>query len=767
MKGLKKLGLCCCLGGLLSSSANGAGIDLLPIRADGDYAINGHEIILEGGGQKVILEIRVADWDPAELKAWQAVLESNGYSSGLRGTLTPYMPTCTTDADCEALLGPLGNGGARGGCGVPGVPPGFCAAGWIDNTNTNYVFAGEAELPAVDVSVLDYRYGSLLFAPPYVPDPGAPRYAGTLALDVPLDALGTFTVGLVTDGSSMQNEYGSFITPLTLTPALITVHCLTNSDCGDGNECTDDACEEDGWCSHENNYDAEVYCCDPADRTLEVIDDGNSCTADTCNPETGEVSHVPVDDGIPCDELFCQDDETCQSGICTGGTPHDCSHLDDQCNTGVCNEDADQCERDPAPHEDDPCDDGRFCRDNTTCQSGDCTGGIPHDCSYLDDQCNTGTCYESLDECRPNPGPHEDDPCDDELFCNDNETCQAGICTGGSPHDCSHLDDQCNTGVCNEDADECQRDPAPHEEDPCEDGMYCSVGETCTAGVCDGGWPRDCDDQIECTEPDWCDEDGDTCVNPPDDTYCPDDGLWCNGEEYCNPQVGCDRTDPPCNGPCDDDRDICLCDPPMALIPAARYLAMAARPEGSDIAQAIQITPDCPGGVSKYVGAPSPVTVDPVHGAGWNTAPLVEDPLEAVFLTPPEWGNLLVYDEDIVPLTTYVVKADCGTPGSPGLSGPTAITTQKSGDTVGRNLGGEWSPPDGTVNIVDALATLDKFKNLPGAPPIWWVDMIHYRGGTTTCAPDLRVDIVDVLVCIEGFKGFGFPETTGCAVPCP
>lgn len=64
---------------------------------------------------------------------------------------------------------------------MPGVPAGFYAAGWIDNTDTDYVFAGKAELPTVDMSVLDYRYGSLLLAPPYVPDSATPRYAGTRA----------------------------------------------------------------------------------------------------------------------------------------------------------------------------------------------------------------------------------------------------------------------------------------------------------------------------------------------------------------------------------------------------------------------------------------------------------------------------------------------------------------------------------------------------------------------------------------------------------
>jgi len=46
----------------------------------------------------------------------------------------------------------------------------------------------------------------------------------------------------------------------------------------------------------------------------------------------------------------------------------------------------------------------------------------------------------------------------------------------------------------------------------CDDGLFCTVGESCIAGVCGGGLPRDCDDANECTE-DSCDEAGGICVN--------------------------------------------------------------------------------------------------------------------------------------------------------------------------------------------------------------------------------------------------------------
>ena len=46
--------------------------------------------------------------------------------------------------------------------------------------------------------------------------------------------------------------------------------------------------------------------------------------------------------------------------------------------------------------------------------------------------------------------------CDDGLFCTTGETCTAGVCGGGGATDCSGSADQCNDGVCNETTDACE-----------------------------------------------------------------------------------------------------------------------------------------------------------------------------------------------------------------------------------------------------------------------------------------------------------------------
>ena len=80
------------------------------------------------------------------------------------------------------------------------------------------------------------------------------------------------------------------------------------------------------------------------------------------------------------------------------------------------------------------------------------------------------------------------------------------------PLGCDEENDQC-TG-CVDDAD-------------CDDDLFCNGEETCVDNVCEAGTPVDCDDEVDCTV-DSCDEDTDACDNTPDDAEC-DDGLFCNG----------------------------------------------------------------------------------------------------------------------------------------------------------------------------------------------------------------------------------------------
>ena len=108
---------------------------------------------------------------------------------------------------------------------------------------------------------------------------------------------------------------------------------------------------------------------------------------------------------------------------------------------------------------------------------------------------------------------------------------------------------------------------------------------------------------------------------------------------------------------------------------------------------------------------------------------------------------------------------DYGQEGSPRLSAEVTAITTLWGDTVGPYKAGlGWLPPDGSVDIIDVVGILDKFRNLPGAPPIHRVDLIAFGLG---CRPDRSINIIDASMALDAFRGFTYAESTGgCTGPC-
>ncbi|MFQ5496148.1 MAG: hypothetical protein ACE5EX_12300, partial [Phycisphaerae bacterium] len=88
----------------------GADVALVPVSASGVHTIEGNEIRLTGGGQRVVLELQISDWDPdldgtPRLSFYQLPIDSSGYTSGLSGTLSPAAEACTTSLDCHQTIG--------------------------------------------------------------------------------------------------------------------------------------------------------------------------------------------------------------------------------------------------------------------------------------------------------------------------------------------------------------------------------------------------------------------------------------------------------------------------------------------------------------------------------------------------------------------------------------------------------------------------------------------------------------------------------------
>jgi len=237
------------------------------------------------------------------------------------------------------------------------------------------------------------------------------------------------------------------------------------------------ACDDELFCTVEDACANGVCGGSPYDCSAS----SDQCNFGQCNEASDECESQPVTDGTACDdELFCTVDDVCTDGAC-GGPPYDCSASADQCNTGVCNETTARCEAKPLA-DGTACDDELFCTVDDVCTNGVC-GGSPYDCSASADQCNTGVCNETTDRCDAVPLSNGT-ACDDELFCTVDDVCTDGVC-GGSPHDCSASADQCNTGVCNETIDQCEAQPKA-DGTSCDDGNPCSHPDRCQEGRCEG-----------------------------------------------------------------------------------------------------------------------------------------------------------------------------------------------------------------------------------------------------------------------------------------
>jgi hypothetical protein len=204
----------------------------------------------------------------------------------------------------------------------------------------------------------------------------------------------------------------------------------------------------------------------------------------------GECVVVPDDDGIACDDdLFCTTNDTCQAGECVGGPPNDCGMTPPNCEEVSCDEDSDACTTVPLPNST-PCTHDNLCLLNTTCTNGVCGGGTLNDCFFapVPDDCHVSVCNPLNGMCEPVPG-NEGLACNDPNdLCTVDKTCAAGLCSGGSPKDCSSMTQGCILGVCDTATGQCIGQGIPDGQ-PCDDFDACTTGETCTTSMCGMGMP--------------------------------------------------------------------------------------------------------------------------------------------------------------------------------------------------------------------------------------------------------------------------------------
>jgi hypothetical protein len=92
---------------------------------------------------------------------------------------------------------------------------------------------------------------------------------------------------------------------------------------------------------------------------------------------------------------------------------------------------------------------------------------------------------------------------------------------------------------------------------------------------------------------------------------------------------------------------------------------------------------------------------------------------------------------------SYIIHADCGTPGTPGLSDPGSAETWARSNVDG--------DPGGAVNIVDLMLCIAGFQGDFSAVTM---DMADQMGvDAPSCQPDQVLNLTDIMQVILAFQG--------------
>ena len=339
--------------------------------------------------------------------------------------------------------------------------------------------------------------------------------------------------------------------------------CASDSDCSDGNDCTEDECI-DGECEYESVSSCidNDNCCPSGCTTYNDVDcracstnadcvDDNNCTMDECYDwtcyNTPITMCIDYDDCCPsgcqvyedydCREcvtgMDCDDGDSCTYDSCSyyGECYHyditSCSDDDGCCPSGCLYSQDNDCEA-PSCVDNLDCDDGNACT-TEICVDGECAvdteilscidgdGCCPVGPIWFADSDETQLCSSSADS---------DCACNYDSDCVPSDACTDGDCVGGSCHynaitSCIDMDRCCPSG-CNQTTDiDCT--PCTSNQD-CEDENPCFTG-TCDNGFCAFTFVTDC-------------VSGDDCYNIEACMPSADEDSLCSSCDSCSSEDG-------------------------------------------------------------------------------------------------------------------------------------------------------------------------------------------------------------------------------------
>lgn len=284
-------------------------------------AVNGESIapttdVYVRPGDVIETELFFSGWggNMPEVRGFEVQLGLlEGATSGVNGTVlplgwdAPVTPVfCTNNANCPSAYPICMETYLGGFCVGPSHDPGQGV--YIDINRADFILSGQRSIVGTSTLILGgIKYWGFFEDIVGMLDQGVPRYAGTLLLDVSEDACGTFSLQFYSpdDTPTVVTTFlfDTSIPPEVFNPWLssLQVHvceddglfcnglqsCDSEScvitpppDCNDGNECTDDYCDEDAdACGHVVVCGA---CCDPWIGDCQDYVDEADCTCPNC-----------------------------------------------------------------------------------------------------------------------------------------------------------------------------------------------------------------------------------------------------------------------------------------------------------------------------------------------------------------------------------------------------------------------------------------------------------------------------------------------------
>jgi len=335
---------------------------------------------LDGGtNERLFYELQAGGWGGHMSTARATIDWVPGYASGSGAALERPVVPCDPNngvednATCVAALG--------AGSQCNGFNPNSCRDAFVDATDPLLTNPG-----IVDANQAFMVFGANTIGGPGGLDVGQVGYNGTVAVDVPADAAGTYTIGFKAGSSTFMRVDGVDIVIDELRPVIINI--------ASGRCCV----EATGACL----ANATQISCDAAGGTFFL---GGECTVGACctmgfgGPDCNANGVPDVCEIVDAD---CNGNNTLDECDITSGTSADCNSngLPDECDTaGGTSAD---CNADMIPDECQPNDDCNFNNTRDICDigagtSGDCNADlVPDECQSNAD-CNANGVQDICD----------------------------------------------------------------------------------------------------------------------------------------------------------------------------------------------------------------------------------------------------------------------------------------------------------------------------------------------------------------------------------